>query len=91
MINKSKKHDAKFVKILAVLVIKKLLDQIKHESMEVDVGEGEDEALKLSNLQDSKVLEKEKKRENEEIKYEQQNKESLDHVCRLHVLCGLMT
>ena len=43
--------------------------------MEVYVGEGEDEALKLSNLQDSKVLEKEKKRENEEIKYEQQKKE----------------
>ena len=43
--------------------------------MEVDVGEGEDEALKLSNLQDSKVLEKEKKRENEEIKYEHQKKE----------------
>ena len=50
-------------------------DQIKHESMEVDVGGGEDEALKLSNLQDSKVLEKEKKRVKEEIKYEQQKKE----------------
>ena len=29
------------------------------------VGEAEDEALKLSDLQDSKVLEKEKKREKE--------------------------
>ena len=52
-------------------------NHIKHESMDVDVdvGKAEDETLKRSNLQDSKVLEKEKKREEDERKYEQQKKE----------------
>ena len=50
-------------------------NHIKHESMDVDLLIAEDEALKRSNLKDSKVLEKEKKREEDERKYEQQKKE----------------
>ena len=45
-------------------------NHIKHESMDVDLLIAEDEALKRSNLKDSKVLEKEKKREEDERKYE---------------------